>query len=202
MDNLLRLIGVLGTKILTALTIRQLAKEAGVPYATAYRTISKHQNLFAILRKGNLKLCSLQLKDPLIKHYLIIAERQRTEEFLKKCPPLNILRKELPEGGYACVLFGSRAEGKYRQQSDVDLCIINGDGSKTVTFSKYELVFKLEINPIYLSEEEFGQMLGESVWNLAHEIVGKHIILYGEEYFWDILFPWASKAYSLPGLVI
>lgn len=202
MDNLLKLLRVLGTNIPSALTIRHLAKEAGVPYATTYRTIAKHKNLFAVIRKGNLKLCSLEFKDSIIKHYLILAERRRTEEFLKKNPKLRILRKELPRGRYACVLFGSRAEGKHHRQSDVDLCIINRDGSKIATFSNYELVFKLEINPIYLSRKEFRKMLEERGRNLGHEMVDKHIILYGEEYFWNIIFSWASKAYSFPGLII
>lgn len=188
MNNLLKLVWVLGKNIRNSLPIRQLARDAKVPYATAYRTIEKNKNIFKIIKKGNIKLCSLNLEDPITKNYLILAERQQTDFFLKKNPQLNILKKELPKGDYACILFGSRAEEKQRKKSDIDLCIINKDGSKNVKLSKYELLFKVDINPIYLTKKEFKAMLKEKEHNLAKEIVKKHIILYGEEYFWNIVF--------------
>lgn len=188
MDNLLKLLWILGKNIPNSLTVRQLAKDATVPYATAYRTIDKNKKLFIIIRKGNIKLCSLNLEDPITKNYLILAERQQAEVFLKKNPKLSILKKELPKGDYACILFGSRASQQQRKKSDIDICIINKDGSKNIKFSKYELLFKLEINSIFFSKKEFAKMLKEKEHNLAHEIIKKHIILYGEEYFWNIVF--------------
>ncbi|MBD3361655.1 hypothetical protein GF358_02565 [Candidatus Woesearchaeota archaeon] len=188
MDNLLKLVWVLGKNIKTSLPIRQLARDAEVPYATAYRTIEKNKNVFKIIKKGNIKLCSLNLEDSITKNYLILAERQQSDFFLEKNPQLNILKKELPKEDYACVLFGSRAEEEQRKKSDIDLCIINRNGAKNVKFSKYELLFKVDINPIYLAKKEFKIMLKEKEQNLAKEIIKKHIILYGEEYFWNIIF--------------
>ncbi|MBW2994861.1 helix-turn-helix domain-containing protein, partial [Candidatus Woesearchaeota archaeon] len=100
MDNLLKLLWVLGKHIPDSLTVRQLAKDAKVPYATAYRTIEKNKKLFIIIQKGNAKLCHLNLEDPITKNYLILAERQQAEDFLKNNPKLNILKKELPKGDY------------------------------------------------------------------------------------------------------
>ncbi len=188
MNNLLKLVWILGRNIDTSLPIRQLASDAKVPYATAYRTIEKYKNTFIIVKKGNIRLCSLNLDDPITKNYLILAERQQADFFLGKHPELNILRKELPAGDYACILFGSRAEENERSKSDIDICIINKEGSKNVSFSKYELLFKTDINPIYLAKTEFKLMLREKEQNLAKEIIKKHIILYGEEYFWNIMF--------------
>ncbi len=188
MDNLLKLVWILGKNIDTSLPIRQLASDAGVPYATAYRTIEKYKNVFVIVKKGNIRLCSLNLEDPITKNYLILAERQQADAFLGRHPEPNILKKELPAGDYACILFGSRAEEKERKKSDIDICIINKDGSKNVKFSKYELLFKTEINPVYLAKNEFKLMLREKAHNLAKEIIKKHIILYGEEFFWNIAF--------------
>ena len=109
------------------------------------------------------------------------------DNLLKKESQFRVLKEEIPKEDYALILFGSRAEGKSREKSDVDLCIINKDGKKNVNFSKFELLFKLEINPIYLSNKEFKQMLKEEEQNLAKEIIKKHIILYGEEYFWNLI---------------
>lgn len=187
MDNLLTLIQALGKSLHKEITIRQLSKDSKVPYTTTYRLIRQNPSLFSINQKGNIKLCSLNIKDTITKNYLILAERQAAELFFKKEPQFKVLKEELPQERYSLILFGSRAEGKQREKSDVDLCIINKDGNKNIKFSKAEMLFKIEINPIYLSEAEFGQMLKEEEQNLAKEIIRKHIILYGEEYFWNLI---------------
>lgn len=187
MDNLLILIQALGRNLNDEVTIRQLSKESGVPYTTAYRLIKNNKGIFIINTKGNIKLASLNLKDDITKNYLVLGERKAAESFIKKRPLFKVLKKELPKGDYSLILFGSRAEGAYRKKSDVDLCVINKDGRKNIKFSKFELLFKLEVNPIYLKDKEFKQMLKEEEQNLAKEIIKKHIILYGEEYFWNLI---------------
>jgi len=191
MDNLLKLVSSLGKNISNEMPIRQLSKESKVPYTTSYRLIKNNSNIFVINKKGNIRLCSLNFNDNINKNYLILSERKETESFLNDSPKFKILRKDIPLGDYSLILFGSRAEGKQREKSDVDLCIINKDGKKTISFSKFELLFKLEINSICLTNKEFKQMLKEKDQNLAKEIVKKHIILYGEEYFWNLV--WNNK---------
>ena len=48
------------------------------------------------------------------------------------------------------------------------------------------MLYDLEINPLFLKKNEFNAMIKEKEHNLADEIIKKHIILYGEEYFWDL----------------
>ncbi|MBU1199798.1 MAG: nucleotidyltransferase domain-containing protein [Nanoarchaeota archaeon] len=187
MDNLLKLIQTLGKNLNNQIPIRQLSKESKVPYTTTHRLINNNKEIFIIDQKGNIKLVSLNLRDNITKNYLILAERKETEQYLNKNPEFQVLKKEIPSGNYSLILFGSRAEGKQREKSDIDLCIINKDGKKNINFSKFELLFKLEINPIYLKHKEFKLMLKEEEQNLAKEIIKKHIILYGEEYFWNLI---------------
>lgn len=187
MDNLLRLVRTLGKNINNEIPIRQLSKESEIPYTTAHRLVKNNKNLFNVAQKGNIKLVSLNLKDSITKNYLILAERSESDYFLKKESQFKVLKGEIPKGDYSLILFGSRAEGEGREKSDIDLCIINKDGKKNVNFSKFELLFKVEINPVYLSNKEFKQMLKEEEQNLAKEIIKKHIILYGEEYFWNLI---------------
>lgn len=187
MDNLLKLIQTLGKNLNNQISIRQLSKESRVPYTTTHRLIKNNREIFAIDQKGNIKLVSLNLKDNIIKNYLILAERKELESFLNKNPEFRVLKKELPQEDYSLILFGSRAEGKQREKSDIDLCIINKNGKRNINLSKFELLFKLEINPIYLKDKEFRQMLKEEEQNIAKEIIKKHIILYGEEYYWDLI---------------
>ena len=187
MDNLLKLVQTLGKNINNQIPIRQLSKESKTPYTTAHRLVKNNRNLFNIAEKGNIKLVSLNLKDSITKNYLILGERSESDYFLKKEPQFKVLKEELPKSSYSLILFGSRAEGKGREKSDIDLCIINKYGKKNINFSKFELLFKVEINPIYLSNKEFRYMLKEQEQNLAKEIIKKHIILYGEEYFWSLI---------------
>ena len=187
MDNLLKLVQTLGKNINNKIPIRQLSKESKIPYTTAHRLVKNNNNLFTTTQKGNIRLCSLNLKDNITKNYLILAERCESDYFVKKEPQFKVLKEALPKEDFSLILFGSRAEGKGREKTDIDLCIINRDGKKNINFSKFELLFKVEINPIYLSYKEFKQMLKEEEQNLAKEIIKKHIILYGEEYFWNLI---------------
>ncbi len=191
MDNLLKLVQALGKNLANQIPIRQASKESKVPYTTSYRIIKSNPDIFLIEQKGNIKLVSLNTKDLITKNYLILAERREADSFLNKNPEFKVLKKELPQGEYSLILFGSRAEGNQREKSDIDLCIINKDGKKEVNLSKFELLFKLETNPVYLKEKEFRQMLKEEEQNLAKEIIRKHIILYGEEHFWNLI--WNNK---------
>ena len=187
MDNLLTLVRTLGKYLHTEITMRQLAKEAKVPYTTARRLIEGNKELFVTNKKGNIKLCSLNLADDTTKTYLILSERKETASFMKQHPQVRVLKEAVPKGDYTVILFGSRAEEKHREKSDIDLCIINKKGTRDVKFSQFELIFKVEINPIYLSDGEFKQMLKEKEHNIAKEIIKKHIILYGEEHFWNLV---------------
>ena len=187
MENLLTLIYTLGKNLNNEITILQLSKESHIPYTTTYRLIKNNKELFNINRKGNINLCSLNLMDSITKNYLILAERKELDSFNKRHPKFKVLKDELPKKNYSLILFGSRAEEKNRKKSDIDLCIINKDGKKNIKFSRFELLFGLEINPIYLSNKEFKHMLKDKKQNLAKEIIKKHIILWGEEYFWNLI---------------
>jgi len=187
MDNLLKLVQTLGKNLGNQIPIRQLSKESKSPYTTTHRLVKNNPSLFNIEQKGNIKLVSLNFKDSITKNYLILGERKEFEAFVKKTPQFKIMKKDFPQGNYTVVLFGSRVEGKERKKSDVDLCIINKEGKKNISFSNFELLYKMEINPIFLMDKEFKQMLKDKGHNLAHEVVKKHVVLYGEEYFWNLI---------------
>lgn len=182
----MKLLGTLGRKTEEEITIRQLSIGSKIPYTTALRTINNNKKLFIIKKIGNIKICSLNLDEEIIKNYLIVSERLETEEFLNKNKEFKLLQEELEHGEYCLILFGSRAEEKHRKESDVDLCIINKTGNKNIKFSKFEMLFKLEVNPIYFSENEFKTMLNDKNHNVAKEILKKHIIIYNEDYFWNL----------------
>lgn len=187
MENLLSLIYVLGKHLGDELTMRQLSLEAKIPYTSAVRTLKNHKKLFSFEEKGGLKLVSLNRDDPIVKHHLILAERQEKDRFCKQESIFTILEQDLVKGEYTLLLFGSRAEGTHRAKSDVDLCIINKNGEKNLRFSKFSTVSKLDVNPMFFSKEEFLEMLSSKEHNVGKEILRKHVILCGEEYFWNLV---------------
>ncbi|MFH0869424.1 MAG: nucleotidyltransferase domain-containing protein [archaeon] len=187
MVNLFKLIQILGKNTGNEMPMRQLSIEAKVPYTTTIRLINANKSLFVINPKGNIKLVSLNLDDSITKNYLILAERQEAEGFLKKEAMFRLFKGDLPKGEYALILFGSRADGTHREKSDVDLCIINKKGEKNLRFSKLELINNVEVNPMYFADKEFEAMLRDKEHNVGKEIVKKHIVLYGEEYFWNLV---------------
>jgi predicted nucleotidyltransferase len=187
MEQLLKLINILGKNLNNEISIRQLSKKSNVPNTTTHRLIKKNKDLFNTNRKGNIIFIRLNLIDSITKNYLILSERKETNNFLQKQPKFKILKKEFPIGDYSIILFGSRAEKSNRKKSDVDICIINKNGKNNINFSQFEHLYNIEINPITLKKKEFNSMVKEDEHNLADEIIKKHIILYGEEYFWNII---------------
>jgi len=189
MDNLLLLLHILGNNTHDVLSIRQLAWEANTPYTSTLRTINKHKELFTVRKKGNANLLSINKDEPLVKHYLIIAERAAANELLKKQSFLKSIKHDLGPGNYALVLFGSRAKNNHREQSDVDICVISKKGSKDVRFTKFAMLSGKEVNPLYFSDQEFVEMITSKEHNVGKEILRQHVVLYGEEYFWELVWP-------------
>ena len=186
MDNLLKMTYILGKNLGQTITMRQLSKEAGVPYTTARRTINSNSSIIITEEKGSSILCKLNTQHPLIRSYLALSERNAADDFCRKNKEISVIKSELPRASRAVVLFGSRASGKERVKSDIDLLVINNDGKKDISFSKQEMLFKLEINSLFMTGKEFKLMLNEEDHNLGHEIMRNHIILQGEEYFWSV----------------
>jgi len=82
-------------------------------------------------------------------------------------------------------LFGSYAKKKETEKSDIDIMIINKDGKKTISFSKYELLFKIQINPVFITKNEFRLMLREENENIAKQALHNHIVLNNPDKFWE-----------------
>ena len=183
MDNKLKIINYLGKKLDQSFTMYELSKLVKIPYATFYRTIQEMEDLVIMQTIGRSKIISLNTENPAIKSYLIISSDEEKKEFLKKKPIINKIASELQTKD-TIILFGSYAKGNERESSDIDILIINKDGKKTISFSKYEILFKKKINPIFITKPEFTQMLREKEENVGKQVLKKHIILYNPESFW------------------
>ncbi|MBN2458769.1 nucleotidyltransferase domain-containing protein [Candidatus Woesearchaeota archaeon] len=183
MDNKLKIINYLGKNIGKDFTMHNLSSLTKIPYATFHREIKRMEKLLSIKEVGKAKTISLSLSNQDIKAYLAVASSQEREEYLKSNPIIRKISSELSTDD-SVILFGSYANSKHTEKSDIDLMIINNDGKKTLSFSKYELLFKKKINPIFITRKEFVLMLKDKEENVGKQALKNHIILNNAEEFW------------------
>jgi predicted nucleotidyltransferase len=183
MDNKLKILKFLGKNIGKEFTMLELSKETKISYATFYRTIHAMKDLVNMKVVGKSKILSLNTNNAITKSYLTISSDEEKNEFLKKHSIISKIYSEF-ETKDIIILFGSYAKGTQRENSDIDLLIINKKGDKSMSFSKYEIVFKKKINPIFVTNEEFKEMLEEKSENVGKQALKAHIILNNPESFW------------------
>ena len=186
MDNNLKIINYLGKNIKKSFTMHKLSKLTNIPYASFYRTVKQMKDILKIEEIGKAKTVKLNLTNPIIKSYLTIASEEEKKQYLKKQPIISKIAGEIQTKDVVA-LFGSYANNTQTGPSDVDLLIINKDGKKSVSFSRYELLFKKKINPIFITKSEFKQMLKEKEENVGKQVLNNHIILNNPEGFWEVV---------------
>ncbi len=184
MDNKLKIINYLGRNFNKTYTMHNLSKMLSIPYASFYRTIQNMKDIITTEEVGRAKTIRINFQNPVIKSHLIVSSDEQKKEFLKKHPIINKIFNELNTEDIV-LLFGSYAKGKETEKSDIDILIINKDGKKTVSFSKYELLFKKQINPISITKIEFKEMIRDKEENVGKQALKEHIILNNSEEFWE-----------------
>lgn len=183
MDNTLKIINHLGKRIGESFSMHELSKALKIPYASFYRTIQTMPDLIIKDKKGRACFVEVKVGNPIIKSYLAISSEEEKKEFLKNQPIIKKIASEL-ETEDAILLFGSYAKGEHTDRSDIDVMIINKDGRKNISFSKYEILFKKKINPLFITKKEFESMLGDKEENVGKQALKYHIILNNPEKFW------------------
>jgi len=163
--------------------MHELSKLTNIPYATFHRTIKQLTDLLIIKTIGKSKVIQLNLKNQITKSYLIISSDKEKKKFLKKQLIIKKITNEIKTNDIV-ILFGSYAKYTHTKTSDIDLLIINKDGKKTISFSKYELLYKIKINPIFITKGEFRLMLKDKEENVGKQALKNHIILNNPEKFW------------------
>ena len=185
MDNKLKILNFLGKNIKKSFTMHELSKKLKIPYTSFHRTIKQINTLLIIKEIGKAKTIMLNHK-PIIKSYLTISSEEEKKEFLKKNPIIKKICNEIKTNDVV-VLFGSYAQNSQTKSSDIDLFIINNKGKKSISFSKYELLFRKKINPIFMTKKEFKLMLREKEENVGKQVLINHIVLNNPEKFWEVV---------------
>lgn len=187
MDNQHKIINFLGKNIPQSFTMHELSKTLHIPYASFHRTVKNIKDLLLIHPVGKSKTIQLNKDNPILKAHLTVASDEEKKEFLQNQPIIKKIVSEI-DSKDILLLFGSYAKKTEHEKSDLDLLIINKDGKKSLSFSKYELLFKKKINPIFITVKEFQSMLRQKEENVGKQALKYHIILNNPAEFWECVF--------------
>ena len=187
MDTNHKIINHLGKHPNGKYTMHELSRELNIPYASFYRTINSIKDLLIIEEVGKSKIIALDKQNKVVKSHLVVSSDEERKDYLKKYHIIRKIYHELNTKDII-VLFGSYAKKTQTEKSDIDFLIINNNGKKTISFSKYELLFKIKINPIFITKKEFKLMLKDKEENLGKQALYSHIILSNPEGFWECVF--------------
>ncbi|HLC53722.1 MAG TPA: nucleotidyltransferase domain-containing protein [Candidatus Nanoarchaeia archaeon] len=187
MDNRHKIINHLGKHPHEKHTMHGLSRELHIPYASFYRTIHSIKDLLIIEAVGKSKIIALDKQNKVVKSHLVVSSDEERKDYLKKHPIIRKMYQELNTEDIV-VLFGSYAKNAQTEKSDIDLLIINNNGKKSISFSKYELLFKIKINPIFVTKKEFTLMLKDKQENVGKQALYDHILLNNPEGFWECIF--------------
>ena len=186
MDNKLKIINYLGKNGGKRFTMHELSKLITIPYASFYRTVQLMNDILEVEVVGKSKTLSLKTNNPVVKAHLTVSSDEEKKEFLYNQPIIRKMSNEL-DTAEIVVLFGSYAKEKETEKSDIDLLIINKNGKKSLSFSKYKILFKKKINPIFVTAKEFKKMLQDKQENVGKQALKDHIILNNPEWFWELV---------------
>jgi predicted nucleotidyltransferase len=187
MDNKHKIINHLGKHPNQKYTMHELSKELSIPYASFYRTIDSIKDLLIIEEVGKSKVIALNKENKVVKSHLVVSSDEERKDYLKKYPIISKIYQELDTKDIV-LLFGSYAKKTQTERSDIDILVMNKDGKKSISFSKYELLFKTKINPIFITKKEFKLMLKDKEENVGKQALYNHIILNNPEGFWECVF--------------
>lgn len=169
------------------ITMHALSKTVKIPYATFHRTINQMKGLVVFNTIGKAKAISLDTANPSIKSYLSVSSEEEKNDFLEKQPIIRKIASELDTKDIV-LLFGSYAKGREKESSDIDIIIANNKGERSISFSKYEVMFRKKINALFVAKSELRQMLGEKAENVGKQALESHIILNNPEGFWECVY--------------
>jgi len=187
MDNKDKILNYLGKHPNQKYTMHGLSKKLDIPYASFYRTIQSISDLLVIGKVGKSKLISLNKQNKVVKSHVVISSDEERKDYLNEHQLMKKIHQELNTKDIV-VLFGSYAKKTQTKKSDIDLLIINKDGKKSISFSKYELLYKIKIHAIFITKKEFKLMLRDTEENVGKQALYDHIILHNPEGFWECVF--------------
>jgi len=156
--------------------LRNIARTLKVPHSTILRKLKKltEEKILDYKREGKNKVFFIK-KNLQAKNYVLNAERYKLIKLLKKYPQLNIIIEDIlrKTDEKMIILFGSYAKFTAKRDSDIDIYIETKE--KKVKEKIESLYSKIKVK---IGSFELNSLL-------IKEIIKNHVILKGEEQFYE-----------------
>src|SRR3989338_2421596 len=142
-------------------------------------------------KRGNTNLYAINTDNHDL-HYISIAE-SIIKEKRTDIPYKNIrqITRKIRNQFYILIIGGSYSEGKQKPSSDLDVAFIIPDSEDKkpykIALKEGELMVP-EIHGYVFTKEEFCRMLIIDEFNYGKELARKHILYYGAEQYYKVLF--------------
>jgi len=172
--------------------IKQITKNRSHHYV--FDALKKFSSLGLLteVRKGNTNTYSVDASNAANAGYFAFIESLTAKE-RDDIPVKNIRRiiEKIKSPFFSLLVGGSYAEKKQKPASDLDVAIIIPDGEPK---TEYEIALKEgelmipETHGFVFTREEFYLMLTNGGFNYGKELARKHVIIYGAEPYYRILF--------------
>jgi predicted nucleotidyltransferase len=159
----------------------------------------KKENLVFEKQVGTSKLYSLNQANDKVFVYLELLSQEKLSPLLKKS--IEIIRQELSSFTfYSLVVFGSYAEGKANEMSDLDLAVFVPDPvqKKELEISLHSANNKslIKIDYHIITETELMEMLTVKYENVGKEIWRKNLPIYNSLLFYRIINKLISNGFN------
>jgi predicted nucleotidyltransferase len=175
---------------LTYRKIKEHSKEKS--NSAVQKAITKFQTEGLVKKKevGNIILYSADLTNTNTLSYFDILTKERLPPLAKNT--IKIIKEELINTTFTSIaLFGSYAEGKQKEKSDLDIAIfVNSQEDKKrceLSMKTAELKSILKIDAHIITKEEMLQMLKDKHENLGKQIAHKHLMIQNPTIFYSII---------------
>jgi predicted nucleotidyltransferase len=182
------------TNLELELSINQIASSLDQKYPQTYRTILSLQKKGLIILKDIGKSKIVQLNMSKFHNEFVQVELERTINLKeKKIKDIQDILSKI-NIQFTCVLFGSFAKNKNKNNSDIDLLFIidSVDTDKFKERVKTDLaLYNTDIEVI--TKESLFEMWSSNRLTVGKELLKGHIVLIGHDYFVRMLRKWILK---------
>jgi len=197
----LELLHFLATHPDEVFTVDGIRRQLGGSYATTHRRVHRlaSQGLAVKAKYGSASQVRVNFSEKAV-HLLAYKEALGRMSFMNNCSHmirdyLEQYRSSLTSG--TTLIFGSYAKNLQRTGSDLDILVISPSESAEKTkklrekslriLKTFELLSKLEFNPITVRPSEHAEMLLNKEMTVGNEALLNHVVLFGEHEYWNMV---------------
>lgn len=159
-----------------------------------YRPV--HAAAQSLLKQGFLIKNKNKLVEPSLSNNILLelAEKQRLTNHNKEIRIMSDKLSKMNTVFFSAILFGSSV---HKKGNDIDILIIVPDSGEIQAFQRYVEValgsFYSKVDLNIISEANCYEMLNKpNQLNVMNEILKKHLVLYGEQNFYNLLKRWKN----------